>query len=127
MSENNLTLEKETTTPTKFFMKPTPGKLIVKIDDFRYSGRIVIPDKAKRMPTTGVVVAVSDADLNAEEVGGGLGGYWLGRRIIFGRWSGTQLAFKGHPAFNCLTYEEILAELATDEELELDDTSLMRD
>jgi co-chaperonin GroES (HSP10) len=79
---------------------------------------LFIPDKSKRRPTTGTIVAIcpdQQADL----------GHWVGKRIVFARWSGTGLNFKNRPAFRVLDIQEILAELTeTDAELDLDDTSL---
>ena len=98
----------------KFFLQPTPGRCIVEEDAFKYTGRLVVPEIAKRRPTTGTVVAVGDQ-----------GSQWLGRKVLFARFSGTLLTFKNRPAYRALAYEEIIAEvLKQDEELELDDTSL---
>src|SRR5271168_4339258 len=42
------------------FKKVLNGHLMVQIDAFRYKGRIIIPETAKRKPTTGIVVGIAD-------------------------------------------------------------------
>lgn len=98
------------------FILPIQGKLIVLEDGFEYKGRLIIPEKAKRRGTTGRVVAVHPDD---EHLG------WLGKRVLYARFSGTSLTFKGQPAYRALAYEELIGELKDLKiELELDDTSL---
>lgn len=105
-------------TEKEFFLKPTFGRCIVQEDGFKYTGKLVIPEIAKRRPTTGIVVAAAAADSHD-------GTQWLGKRVLFARFSGTLLTFKNRPAYRSLGYEEIIAEvLKQDDELELDDTSL---
>lgn len=102
----------------KFFLQPTFGRCIVEEDAFKYTGRLVVPEVAKRRPTTGIVVAVAPSNDHD-------GSEWLGKRVLFARFSGTLLTFKNRPAYRALAYDEIIAEvLKQDEELELDDTSL---
>ena len=86
------------------------GRLIVIQDAFRYSGRLVIPDTAKKRPTTGHVVRVNDI-----EVLGDL----IGKRIVFGMWSGTALDFKNRPSYRVLDSKEVLG-IVELEDVELD-------
>lgn len=93
----------------KVFIKPTAGRVLVERDGFHYSGKLVIPDRAKQRPTTGTVVAVGEG---CED--------WLGKRVVFPMFSGTDYKFKGFPAWTMLQVEELHGEiLKTDQELEL--------
>ncbi len=73
--------------------------LAVAIDKFVYSGRLVIPDNAKRMPTKGIVVAVAD-NINDIQVGD---------RVLYSQFAGYLLVFEGMPAMRMLGYEEVLS------------------
>jgi len=86
------------------------GRLIVVQDNFVYSGRLVIPDTAKRRPTTGHVVRVSDIDVLGD---------LIGKRIVFGMWSGTALDFKNRPSYRVLESREVLG-IVELEDVELD-------
>lgn len=90
-------------------IRPTAGRVLVKRDGFAYSGKLVIPERAKQRPTTGIVVAAGDG---CED--------WLGKRVIFPLMSGTDYKFKGFPQWTMLQIEEIHGELLkTDQELEV--------
>lgn len=95
----------------KCFLRPVGNRVIVAEDAFHYGGRVYIPDTAKRRPTTGHIVAV----------GGDIDTAWLGKRVVYGQFSGTLLAFKGKSPFRVLSFEEILSEI-TLEDVELDET-----
>jgi co-chaperonin GroES (HSP10) len=86
------------------------GRCIVLQDQFVYQGRLAIPDTAKRLPTTGYVVRVSDLDKYGDLVG---------KRVVFGVYSGTGMYFKGQMKYRSLDLREILAVVErTDVELE---------
>jgi co-chaperonin GroES (HSP10) len=90
------------------FLVPTPGRCIVERDGFKYSGLLVIPEKHKQMPTTGRVIAVGDSDhMNL-----------MGKRVVWGRFSGMPIQFSGFPAYDALTYDEIIA-YVEDEDVKL--------
>ena len=99
------------------YLKPRPGKCIVEREGFKYEGRLVIPEKAKQLPTIGRIIAVGDPDHE----------FMLGQRIIWARYSGVPISITGKPKYDVFAYEEILCEVCTDDEvhLELEDTSLM--
>lgn len=91
-------------------MKKLPFKrvlndhIIVQIDEFKYSGRIVVPDTAKRKPTKGVVVAVADNIKDIE----------IGDKVLFSQFAGYLLKFEDNPLFRCLGYSEVLSILNDD-------------
>lgn len=91
-------------------LKPLRGRILVKIDEFRYSGRIVVPDKAKRLPTTGVVI----------DCGEGVSQVEVGQTVVYGLYSGTALKFKGEPTYRVLTEDEILCIKEGEAELDHD-------
>jgi len=86
------------------FKRVMNDHLIVQIDDFRYGGRIVIPETAKRKPTKGVVVAVAD---NITDI-------VVGDKILYSQFAGYLLKFGDLPAFRCIGYAEVLAILNED-------------
>lgn len=122
----------------KFRLVPTPGKIVVREDNFQYKGRIIVPEVAQRRPTTGVVL----------EVGDGVGEmidvppmyktntstkeleivepahqqfkprFEVGQKVVYGLYSGTVINFKGQPAFRILGQDEVLAIVEGDAELE---------
>ena len=111
--------------PTKnLFLVPAPGKLVIEMDDFKYSGKLIIPDNAKEQPSTGVIRAMgtgspqrvmgiaADQTTQYEDV------YEIGDRIVFPQFSGTLVMFKNAPKYRVLGYEEILAIVAGEQELE---------
>lgn len=86
---------------TAFFMRPTPGRIIVVEDSFNYRGRIVIPEQAQRRPTTGKIVAVGVDVSNPDLV--------VDAKVVYGLYSGTVINFKEQPAFRILGQDEVLA------------------
>lgn len=86
---------------TVFFMRPTPGRIIVIEDEFRYEGRIVVPDAIKRRPTTGKIVAVGVDISNPDLV--------IGSKVVYGLYSGTVINFRNQPAYRILGQDEVLA------------------
>ena len=102
---------------------PNGPRIVIKRDKARGPSKIIhAPQKTKAIPTTGTVVAVGfladpdDPKKNLLE-------YWLGRRVLFAQFSGTDIRFKGYPSWLILTYEEILGEI-TKTEAEIDETPL---
>lgn len=85
------------------------GRIIVREDEFKYEGRIVIPDKAKRRSTTGRVIAVG-ADVTD---------FKIGDRIVYAQYSGTGMELRGHEniMFRALGTDEPCAIIGDDEEL----------
>jgi co-chaperonin GroES (HSP10) len=92
-------------------LEPLPGRIVVRVDNFRYHGRLVIPDNAKRMPTTGIIESVGDDVKNVQP----------GQRIVFPMYSGTLIKFAGVAAYRILDEREVLCVVAKDQELELED------
>jgi co-chaperonin GroES (HSP10) len=91
-----------------FKLTPSPGRIIVQEDAFRYEGRILIPEKAQRRPTVGKIIAIA-SDITEWEIG---------EKIVYGLYSGTVINFKGQPAFRILNRDEILATVTGNPELE---------
>jgi len=60
------------------FKRVLNDHLIVQIDEFRYSGKIVIPDTAKHKPTKGIVIAIADNIKDIE----------IGDKILFSQFAG---------------------------------------
>lgn len=89
------------------FLEPVGSRLVVKRDQFKYSGLIAIPDKAKEPPTTGTVV----------KAGPGLEDY-VGKRVLWNFLSGSPVTFRNKPSYTVLNIEEVLAIITTDEKLE---------
>ena len=95
-------------------LEPTQGRCVIVRDGFKYSGKIAIPEKYKRLPTTGKVVAVGDEDHR----------YLLGRRVAWGRYSGIPFQFGESHVYDVMTYDEIMAFVNDKEaQLSMDDLS----
>lgn len=94
-------------TPEKCFVHPTPGRIIVQEDvALDKIGRIIVPEKVKKRPTTGIIL----------ELGLGVEGFEVGDKIVYGLYSGTVLTFKGWDPktrinFRVLNTDEILAKV----------------
>jgi co-chaperonin GroES (HSP10) len=106
-----------------FKLEPAPGRVIVQEDDFRYEGKIIIPEKAQRRPTVGRVIAIaSDVGEVIDDPDTGLRTFlprWLvGDKLVYGLYSGTVINFKGQPAFRILGQDEVLARVTGNPELE---------
>jgi len=96
------------TIATESNLKPFPGRILVREDTFKYDGIIEIPDKAKRRPQTGVVIAVG---LNVAYPN-------VGQHILYAQFSGTGIQIRNQPAFRVLSPEECLLEIVGDAEVE---------
>lgn len=91
-------------------LAPYPGRCIVVREQYKTKATIIITDQTKRIPTIGKVVAVGDEarhDL-------------LGKRVLFGRYSGVPVHISGHPQYDIFDYSELLAEVTTTEKIEFD-------
>jgi co-chaperonin GroES (HSP10) len=86
------------------FKRVLNNHLVVQINEFRYSGKLIVPDSAKRKPTTGTVVAKADNITDIE----------VGDKILFSQFAGTLLKFDGIPLCRVISYEEIIAPLNAD-------------
>lgn len=86
------------------FKRVLNSHLILQIDEFKYSGRIHIPDNAKRSPTKGIVVAKAD-DITDIEVGD---------KILYSQYAGYLLKFEDTPLCRCIGYSEVLSVLNDD-------------
>lgn len=99
-----------TATQTKetSFVEAMLGRILIKPDDFRYGGRLVIPDNAKRRPTVGTIVQLNllnDSNPN---------NFAVGDRLVYGVYSGTPvlLTIDGvETPLIILTPEEVLVRL----------------
>ena len=79
-------------------IEPLPGRCVIVRDAAQAkSGLIYIPEKAKHLPTTGIIVAVGDEDHKE----------WLGRRVVWARYSGTVYQFGERHCYDLLTYDEV--------------------
>src|SRR5258707_3607114 len=81
-----------------FFKKMLNGHLVIHIDQFKYTGRIIIPEKAKHKPTKGLVVSLA-SDITDIAVGD---------RVIISQFAGYLLKFEGTPSCRCVGYSEVL-------------------
>jgi chaperonin GroES len=81
------------------FARIMNGHIVIAVDGFHYSGRLTIPEVAKRKPTKGKVIAVAD---NITDVK-------IGDRILYSQFAGYALGFEGLPIMRIIGYEEVLA------------------
>lgn len=81
------------------FKKVLNGHIIIRIDEFRYTGNLIIPEVAKRKPTKGRVIAVAD-DITDIVVGD---------CVLYSQFAGYLLSFEGMPLMRTLGYSEVLA------------------
>ena len=120
----------------KFKLHPAAGKIIVKEDGFKYTGRIVIPEKAERRPTTGKVVAIGegvgkwedkikDSVLNNYSESVFVPYYKEGDHLAYGLYAGTVLQIKGQPTFRVLNMDEILCSIESDQDVELEGVGMV--
>jgi co-chaperonin GroES (HSP10) len=90
--------------PGQNFVHPSAGRILIQEDSALSSvGRIIIPDRTKKRPTTGVIL----------EVGRGIEDYHAGQKVVFGLYSGVVLTYKGWDPktrinFRILNIDEIL-------------------
>lgn len=87
-----------------FLEEPLNDHIFVKIDNFQYKGTIIIPDKNKRQPTKGLVIAVAPSIENIK----------VGDRVLYSQFAGYLLKFEDTPICRCLGYSEVLAKLRQD-------------
>jgi co-chaperonin GroES (HSP10) len=90
------------------FVEALRGRILVKPDDFKYGGKILIPDKAQRRPTVGTIM-----QLNVTEEGNP-DKLAVDDRIVYGVYSGTPILLtidSVETPLIILTVEEILVRL----------------
>jgi co-chaperonin GroES (HSP10) len=75
----------EKVTPETCFLKASKGRYIIQEDNFSYQGKIIVPQKAEKRPTTGTIV---DVGIECTQ-------YDLNDRVVVGIYSGTVVTFKG--------------------------------
>ena len=93
-------------------VEPMIGRILIKPDDFRYGGKIVIPDKHQRRPTVGTVVNLNLPD--------NPNGFSIGDRVVYGVYSGTPVLItidQVETPLIILTPEEVLVRLHGNAEL----------
>ena len=81
--------------------------VLVKIDSFRYGGKVIIPEENKRQPTKGIIVGISkdlEETMNLH----------IGDRILYSQFAGYLLKFDKTPIARCLGGNEILMKLKRD-------------
>lgn len=100
---------------TKFVLHPLKGRVLVQEDSFSYTGKLVIPEAAKRRPSTGHVVEIGpDTDAGVK----------IGDRVLYPMYSGTGVRFRDKntqenlPPMRVLTPEEILCIIEGEADLE---------
>lgn len=86
------------------FKKVLNSHLILQIDEFKYSGKLIIPDNAKRSPTKGIVVAKAD-DITDIQVGD---------KVLYSQYAGYLLKFEETPLCRVIGYSEVLSVLNDD-------------
>jgi len=97
----------------KTALKPKPGRILVIEDSFRYEGRIVIPDKIQRRPTTGVIAKIGSG-IPEED-------YPIGERIVYGLYSGTVINIRGDKhIYRSLLPEDVLCGIEEGEDVEIE-------
>jgi co-chaperonin GroES (HSP10) len=107
--------ETKETNDMAFKLTPLPGRILVQEDTFAYEGRVIIPEVAKRRPSTGTIIAVGENTTVAAKVGD---------KVVYPMYSGTGLRFRDPktqrdmPPMRVLTPEEILCTITGDAELQ---------
>lgn len=91
-------------------LEPIGAHILILEDQFEYGGRIVIPDKVQKPPTTGTIVALGPL-VNSDSV-------ILGRRVVYGIYAGTVIKVKNMPKYRSVTEEELLCYIPDKAELE---------
>lgn len=92
-------------------LKPTAGRIVVERNEFKYEGRIIVPDKAQRKPTIGTVIAIGEmTDAPCA----------IGDKILFAQYSGTEVQLRNQPLYVVLTRDEVIAIIDKDAEIALD-------
>ena len=77
--------------------KPLHDRVVVKRieTDEKSSGGIIIPDTAKEKPSEGEVLAVGPGEISEEGKSKPMN-VKKGDKILFGKWSGTEVKLDGH-------------------------------
>jgi co-chaperonin GroES (HSP10) len=97
-------------------VQPAGSRILVTEDVFRYAGRLIIPDNAKRSGTTGVVVALGP-DAPRQLIGPDCYGepvFKIGDHLIYNNFAGTPCKFDNGPAYRFLSPDEVLGFLPRD-------------
>jgi co-chaperonin GroES (HSP10) len=114
--EGNLKGDNMTTATQKAtsYVEAMQGRILVKPDEFKYGGKIVIPDKVQRRPTVGTIVQLSLTEDNNPNK------FEVGQRVVYGVYSGTPVLLtidQVETPLIVLTPEEILVRLHGSTEL----------
>ena len=77
--------------------KPLQDRVVVKRleSDEKTSGGIIIPDTAKEKPSEGEVLAVGPGEITEDGKSKPMN-VKKGDKILFGKWSGTEVKLDGH-------------------------------
>ena len=77
--------------------KPLHDRVVVKRieTDEKSSGGIIIPDTAKEKPSEGEVLAVGPGEITEDGKSKPMN-VKKGEKILFGKWSGTEVKLDGH-------------------------------
>lgn len=115
-----------------FKLRPAPGKLLVIEDGFKYEGRIVIPDKVQKRPTTGIIhkmgegigkyVSEVETDGEGNEITTEVfvPHYKEGERVVYGLYSGTVVNIRNcAKVFRVLSPDDVLV-VVEEGEIELE-------
>lgn len=86
------------------FKRILNGHIMVKIDKFKYGGRIKIPRQAQNKPTKGRVIGIAENVTDIE----------VGDKILYSQFAGYLLEFSGIPKTRCIGRDEVLAILWDD-------------
>lgn len=95
-------------------LTPLPGRILIKEDEFVYSGKLTIPEHLKRRPSIGTIIAIGVNTVVEAKVGD---------RILYPMYSGTGLRFRNaktqanETPMRVLVPEEILCLVEGDDEL----------
>ncbi len=91
---------------TESYVEAMLGRILIKPDEFKYGGKIIVPDKAQRRPTVGTILQLNLLD-NPNK-------FEVGDRIVYGVYSGTPLLLtidSVETPLIVLTPEEVLVRL----------------
>ena len=81
-----------------FVKKMLNSHLLIHLDQFKYHGRIIIPEKQKHKPTKGLVVKIAD-DITDIKVGD---------RVVISQYAGFLLKFESVPVARTISYSEVI-------------------
>lgn len=84
------------------YIEPTFGRLVIIEDEFRYKGKMIIPETAKRKSTTGTILKMNLPKVDELP-------FIIGDRILTGTYSGTMVEFDGVKTWRILSENEVLA------------------